>query len=71
MTLAHWLPTRLRVVRLSAIDAANAAYVRQHYRKYEFRIPIDKTQPAWSPDGKAIAFTRWEYRVDFLLLAPE
>jgi len=33
--------------------------------------PIDKTQPARSPDGKQIAFARWEYRVDFLMLAPE
>ena len=35
------------------------------------RDPVDKTQPAWSPDGKWIAYTRWDYRVDFLVLAPD
>ena len=32
--------------------------------------PSHKTQPAWSPDGKTLAFTVWKYDAHFWLLRP-
>jgi len=30
--------------------------------------PVNKSQPAWSPDGAAIAYTVWDYRSQFWLM---
>ena len=35
------------------------------------RDPSNKTQPAWSPDGRAIAFTVWSYEAQFWMLEDE
>ena len=32
--------------------------------------PTNKTQPAWSPDGRSIAFTVWRYDAQFWRVAP-
>jgi len=32
--------------------------------------PSNKTQPAWSPDGRTLAFTVWSYEAQFWLLRP-
>jgi len=34
------------------------------------RDPSHKTQPTWSPDGRAIAFTVWNYDAQFWTLKP-
>ena len=34
------------------------------------RDPSHKTQPAWSPDGRTIAFTVWSYEAQFWRLLP-
>lgn len=33
--------------------------------------PVDKSQPAWSPDGSTLAYTVWDYRSQFWLLPLE
>ena len=30
--------------------------------------PSNKTQPAWSPDGRSIALTVWNYDAQFFLI---
>ena len=32
--------------------------------------PSNKTQPAWSPDGRQVAFTVWSYEAQFWMLNP-
>ncbi|HTK29985.1 MAG TPA: LpqB family beta-propeller domain-containing protein [Vicinamibacterales bacterium] len=32
--------------------------------------PSNKTQPAWSPDGRTIAFTVWSYEAQFWMMHP-
>jgi Tol biopolymer transport system component len=34
------------------------------------RDPTNKTQPAWSPDGRRLAFTVWEYNVQLWTVRP-
>jgi hypothetical protein len=57
-------PRRVVVLALIVIvGAATVLVMRRPPRAAE--SATNKTQPAWSPDGRRVAFTIWSYDVQF------